>query len=196
MTNKSPWGEIPIKKLVSAPWNYKVDDSDRAKDLKANIERNGQLENIIVRKIENGKYEVVNGNHRLDAFNDLKMKKVFCYNLGKVTIEESQRIAVETNETRFDSDGLALAKIIDGLIGDDGFAIEDLATTMPYSVEELEGFGELTDFNWDEIKEEPPLVPPEKGSGVIDVMAECPECKHKFIIDESNTSSITATKPQ
>ena len=55
---------LPIDALRKAPWNYKTDDPKLAEKLRANMERNGQLENIVVRQMDDESYEVVNGNHR------------------------------------------------------------------------------------------------------------------------------------
>jgi ParB-like chromosome segregation protein Spo0J len=59
--------DIPLDLLVPADWNYKTDDEYRQEKLKNNIKRNGQVENIIVRLLSTGFYEIVNGNHRYQA---------------------------------------------------------------------------------------------------------------------------------
>ena len=65
---------MEVSKLIKADWNYKTDDEKKLKDLQENFKRNGQVENIIVRELSKGKYEVVNGNHRLDALKNLKFQ--------------------------------------------------------------------------------------------------------------------------
>ena len=62
--------EIPTDKLVKADWNYKTEDQEKQEKLKENIKRNGQIENIIIRELETGFFEVVNGNHRLSVLKD------------------------------------------------------------------------------------------------------------------------------
>ena len=42
----------------------------------------------------------------MKAFKELKFKKVSCLNLGKISNREAKRIAVETNETRFNPDNI------------------------------------------------------------------------------------------
>lgn len=139
--------EISVKKLKPAEWNYKKDDDEKALKLLSNIKRNGQLENIIVRDIGRGKFEVVNGNHRLPVFKELGIDPMV-FNLGKITQAEAERIAIETNETRFETDHIALAERIAGLM--DEWSIEDLAATMPYTEEELDGMAKLLDFDWEQ----------------------------------------------
>lgn len=144
--------EIPISKLTSAQWNYKKDDDKRSlelmENLKANIARNGQIENLIVRPTDHGKgmYEVVNGNHRLSALKSLKIKKAVCFNLGKISQAHAERIALETNETKFEADPLKLAGIIRNIAEE--FDMADLIATMPMSEDEMTSYTKLLDFDW------------------------------------------------
>jgi hypothetical protein len=148
--NKMGFVELPTSKLVKADWNYKTEDQEKSKKLKENIKRNGQIENIIVRELDNNKFEVVNGNHRLDVLKDLKYKKVHCYNFGKISKAQAIRIAIETNETKFESDSIALAQRIKEI----SKHFNDLPVTMPYTEQEIENFKTLTDFNWDQFDDQ------------------------------------------
>jgi hypothetical protein len=123
--------EIPISRLRKAPWNYKKDDKELAAKLKANIRRNGQLENIVVREIEPGIFEIVNGNHRHDAMKDLGFETVTCANLGEIDLDSAKRVAVELNETRFESDSQRLSELMVGLVG--RFGKEDVLDTSPFN---------------------------------------------------------------
>jgi len=137
---------LPLSKLVKAEWNYKTDDLEQKEKLKANITRNGQIVNSIVREFEDGTYEVIDGNHRLDAFSELNIKNVICFNKGKISKEEAMRIAIEINETKFEADNLKLAANIEQLVKE--YGVDDLAMTMPYSAEEIENMSKLLHFDW------------------------------------------------
>lgn len=139
--------ELPVNKLRKAPWNYKEDDAFLQTQLQENIRKNGQIENVIVRELKNGLYEVVNGNHRYDAIAALNWKKIVAYNLGKVSLPHAQRIAVVTNETAFKSDPVKLADLMKQL--QDEFKLEDLKMDMPWSEEQITNFAKLTEFNWE-----------------------------------------------
>jgi len=128
--------DIKISDLVKASWNYKEDNDFLMDKLVENIRRNGQIENIIVREIGNGKYEVVNGNHRLDALMVLKFDSVYCYNLGEISEIQAKRIAVETNETKFSANDKSLADVINEIV--DNFDVKDVLETLPYSEMELD----------------------------------------------------------
>ena len=143
--------EIPIKQLVAADWNYKkgenADDyKKKIEALKANMKRNGQIENIVVRHLPDDKFEVVNGNHRLIALTELGVKTVVAFDLGDISLKAAQRIAIETNETRFDADNIALGKLFKDIIED--CPMDDLLATMPYSEAEMNNLVGLADFDF------------------------------------------------
>lgn len=115
---------LKTDQLVKADWNYKEDNDELKEKLKANLKRNGQLENIVVRELDTGYYEIVNGNHRYDAIVDLGLTEVMCYNLGKISTAHAMRVAIELNETRFGTNDIKLAQTI-ATIGSE-FGLEEL----------------------------------------------------------------------
>lgn len=134
--------------LVKADWNYKLNDSAMLDKLVANIQRNGQVENLIVRELDTGAFEIVNGNHRYDALQKLGISEVMVCNIGKVTQAYAQRLAIETNETKFKNDVILLAERVQELL--EQYEVEDLRTTMPFSDEELKHLTDLDKFDWDD----------------------------------------------
>jgi|TARA_R110000787_G_scaffold87489_1_gene186363 hypothetical protein len=145
---KKGWNDIELKKLVKANWNYKEENEGQTEKLINNFKRNGQVENLLIRELDTGFYEVVNGNHRLDVMKILKLKKAHVYNFGKMTLGEAQRIAIETNETKFESDSIKLAELITTLAKE--FPIDDLVNTMPYSKDEITNMSDLVNFDFNE----------------------------------------------
>lgn len=152
--------EIDINKCVKADWNYKQNEQEKQGKLTNQIKKNGQLENCIVREIENGQYEVVNGNHRVDSFMELGLETILVYNLGSISLQTAKRIAIETNETRFNTDQIKLSEIIKNLTEDYDFP--DLVDTLPYSETELKDLAKLCDFNWEQYESH---IPDESDGG-------------------------------
>jgi hypothetical protein len=170
------YGWYDSDKLVKADWNYKTDDAAKKQKLLNNIKRNGQIENLLIRELDTGYYEVVNGNHRLEIMHEIKMAQAFCFNLGKISVQQAQRIAIETNETRFETDTIKLATLIGEIMQE--FGIEDIEDTMPYTTEEIENFNKMLNFDWDSIAEGSDgstRTFDSKGHLMV-----CPECGHKF----------------
>lgn len=151
---KVGWVRLPLTALQKAPWNYKVDDAEKAKKLTANIKRNGQVQNIIVRDLGRGKFEIANGNHRLDSFKELKYKDAVCYNLGKVSQAVAERVAIETNEQSFDPDPIKLGQVIEHLMEE--FPKEDLLSTLPYAEVDFDALIAAGGFDPNQDAPEPP----------------------------------------
>lgn len=155
---ETPWKNTAVDKLIHADWNYKVDDDDMTTKLVANIKRNGQVESILVRNMPDGVFEVVNGNHRLVAFQQLGIKEVMCFHLGDIDLKAAQRLAIEVNETGFDASYPALAKLVRDIAGGDDFtddSLADLAETLPFHHDQLNHFVNLADVNWEQQYGEP-----------------------------------------
>lgn len=148
---------LDIEKCVKADWNYKNEDEALTEKLISNMKRNGQIENILVRVLDTGFFEVVNGNHRLECMVRLGAKKVIAYNLGKISGEEARRIAIETNETKYQTDPIKLAQLIDEL--SKTYNLDDLVQSLPYSQQEIENFINMHNHSLDDIlpKDEKPL---------------------------------------
>ena len=140
---------IPIEKLVKAGWNYKVDNQELSEKLENNIKRNGQIENVIIRELDTGFFEVVNGNHRLDVLNRLGFGEVYCYNLGNISESQAKRIAIETNETKFTGKIDELAAIMKEL----SIEFDDIDLTMPFSDDEMQEMLKEVDVKFDGVNE-------------------------------------------
>ena len=62
--------ELPIEHLRTAPWNANVMDEGGQARLKASLKRYGLVQNLVVRKLPDGTYEVLSGNQRLKGLRD------------------------------------------------------------------------------------------------------------------------------
>ena len=144
---------LPIKKLVKATWNYKEDDDILLEKLKNNLKRNGQVENIVVRLLDTGFYEVVNGNHRYQAMLDLGYNDIIAYNLGSISDTEAKRIAIELNETRFKTDDKKLGSIFTELKIE--YNIEDLINSMPFTPLDIQAYGDIAKDEFNEYASKP-----------------------------------------
>lgn len=161
---KHGWVECPIDQLVFAEWNYKKDDEKLLEKLKANIRRNGLIENIIIRELHDDAgeltcYEVVNGNHRLRAVQELGTYTfLHVYNLGNISEIQAKRIAVETNETKFASDRNRLDELIYEVLASEESI--DVRETLPYDtltldlIESAYRTEGLNDFNLEDYSQE------------------------------------------
>jgi ParB-like chromosome segregation protein Spo0J len=116
---------VKIGELHLAEWNYKKENERTMKKLVANIRENGMIENLVVRVLPDGRREVINGNHRLQAMHQAAIPGTWVCNLGEVSDADARRIAFELNETRFGRDDARLAKAISDILAS-GCTMEDL----------------------------------------------------------------------
>jgi len=161
MTEKLPpqLKMIPLDQIVPADWNFKEDDEGKAQKLVENIRRNGQIKNCNVRQLEDGRYEMIDGNHRLIAFKELGITHVLAYDHGPISKEEAIRIAHEVTEY-FRIDPLKQAEAVSFIL-DSGIELDDLVETVPWTREELDDIVTLLDFDWDQFRAEASSPPEE-----------------------------------
>ena len=69
--------DIPIDQLREAPWNPNVLDPGMEQKLQASVGRYGLVQNLVVRAVD-GTYEVISGNHRLEALAKAGVTTVPC----------------------------------------------------------------------------------------------------------------------
>ena len=103
---------VSIDKLTKADWNYKTDGSEeQIQKLMNSIEYDKSAGVLAVRKIKN-KYEVIDGNHRLEALRRLDWKEVQVENFGELSKAKSIILSRRRNNVWFDDDLLSFAKLL------------------------------------------------------------------------------------
>lgn len=141
--------ELAVDKIVLAAWNYKTDGTpEKMAKLKASIERDNSVGVLPVRELANGKFEAVDGNHRLRAIKELGWKKVSVENFGKISKAEAVLLARRRNAEWFEDDVNAFNKLMAEAMKE--VSIEEMAKFMPESLDELEAYKHLNDFDWNQ----------------------------------------------
>jgi len=149
---------IPVNRIVKAPWNYKEEDEARANQLKAKIEREGAIVNLVVRYLPDQPhddggplFEAADGNHRISAYMKSGREYAMCYNKGPINEAHAKRIAVEINEGDFEADPLALAETLSDI--EEEFGRDDWMKTSPFTEQEMDNFEDMRDFDWDAMED-------------------------------------------
>lgn len=141
---ESEW--VSLTQLEFAPWNYKKDDDGQAGKLRSSIERTGCCVdlNIAQRKEapEDFQYEVIDGNHRLQVYKDIGVKRILCKLHGRLSKVDRMRVGVELNEHKFEPNIVKLADCMAKI--SEQFGLDDLKSTMPFTEGEIKAYGNLS----------------------------------------------------
>jgi len=140
---------VSIEQLSKADWNYKTDGTpEQIQKLAESIRRDQSAGVPAVREISSDQYEVIDGNHRLDALNLLHWSKVSVENFGPISQAEAVVIARRRNYQWFQDDVLKLSTLFRDVVLPE-FPLEVLETFMPDSPEMLQSLARLSaDFDW------------------------------------------------
>lgn len=152
MEAKTKLALIPFSRLSKAPWNYKSEGTpEQIAKLAESIKEDSSAGVLAVREIGKDKYEVIDGNHRLDAIEQVGWKQVPCENFGKISKARAVLVARRRNYQWFEDDKLKLASLIKDEVLKE-FSMEELERFMPETKDELESLVKLLDFDWTKFK--------------------------------------------
>ena len=144
-----------IDNLVKAGWNYKTDGTEeQINKLIKSIKYDDSAGVIAVRKL-NDKYEVIDGNHRLEALQRIGWQQIQVENFGDISKAKAIIIARRRNHVWFDDDLKAFSDLIknDVLPEIDTDTLKDILPDTPDEINNLVNFG---NFDWEEpIEKEP-----------------------------------------
>jgi len=139
----------PLNTLITAVWNYKENSEEMKEKLKTNIKLNGFVQNLVVRKLGD-KYEVVDGNHRLEALLEMKYKEVQVCDVGVITDKQAYILSINLNETKFENDEWKLANLIKDLSQD--MEVEELENILPFGLGNIESMISTADIDWENLE--------------------------------------------
>ena len=88
--------ELPLTSLVSVPGRQRSLSQEQFAELKANLDANPLTSPITVRPVADGKYEVIAGHNRVQAYSELGREKIRS-SVIELSAEEAERAAFYSN---------------------------------------------------------------------------------------------------
>lgn len=141
---------VLVKNLRKAKWNYKTEGSDET--IEKLIQSATYQKSIgipAVRELGKGVYEVIDGNHRLDAIIKLGKEEIQVENFGKISKGEAVLIAKQRNTIWFEDDTVKFAELFKSDILKE-FSIDQLEEMLPINREELLSYNDILSFDWNQ----------------------------------------------
>lgn len=130
---------VDITEVSPNSWNPKDDDTEEYQRVKASVRKNGLRIPIVVRENPNAtdqkfpKYEIIDGEQRFNACQELGFQKVLIYNEGEVSDQRARELTIWYQQ-QVPFNEKELAKLIAEMTG----KWEDVST--PFTEAELNDF--------------------------------------------------------
>lgn len=129
---------IAVDLLMEATDNPNSMDEQQLSMLETAIKKVGFLQPVLVRPLTAGRYEIVDGHHRVKAARRLGYTDLPCVVLNESDDAKAVALRIGMNRLRGELNLAAVARAVDGLV-DAGWSMDDLALTgfNPDEVDDL-----------------------------------------------------------
>lgn len=144
--------EIELDKLEPNHWNPNQQSAFIYDKELNSIDTFGFIDPILIREIEDGKFQIVDGEHRWKAMKEKGAKTISAINMGKVDDVVAMQLTIITNETRGRTDRVKLVELLDSLKSET--EVQQLYDNLPYEKAELDALLKESDIDWDQIDAE------------------------------------------
>ena len=141
---------VPLGDLLPHPLNSNVMPEDLREKLKAHIKRTGRYPFLVVRAhpTEAGKYQVLDGHHRVAILRDLGHTEARC-DVWDVDDREAKLLLATLNRLEGQDQPIKRAQLLHELLGE--MSMGDLAGLLPETDRQLEDLHALLEFPAEEI---------------------------------------------
>lgn len=151
--------QLKVTDVVPNPWNPNHMADGVFKKLKKNIKitlkKAGIVPPIVVRvhKEDSTKYEILDGEHRWRAFNDLKQETIPALILKDLDESEAKLLTLNLNYLKGEYEEAEYTNVLRDIIRDSGCDIEELSSRVNTSTNDIASLLERFSFNLDEDEE-------------------------------------------
>lgn len=126
---------VPPAELRPNNYNPNVLDDDLYDKTVESIRKFNFVDPVTVRVVEDGRYEIIDGEHRVRAARQLNLRLIPVIILGDVDDDTAQQLTLILNELHGRPDRARLGRILQGLA--ERHPMEELLLAMPYAREQF-----------------------------------------------------------
>lgn len=112
----------------------------------ASIEKFGFVDPVTVRHLGEDLYEIIDGEHRWRAAQELGLAEIPVFDVGPIDDAKAKQLTIVLNETRGQSDEQKLGDLLKDLLSSETTA--SLMETLPFSQEKFDELTRKPDFDW------------------------------------------------
>jgi ParB-like chromosome segregation protein Spo0J len=127
------------EELTPNPWNPNSVGVTNMDKLKASLQNNGFFKPVLYRELEDGTKEIIGGEHRVQAAQELGMQ-VPTMSLGKIGDAQAKKFTLMDNDGYGENDSNLLARVLKDLEAGG----VDIVGEMTYDQEELSSLLDMT----------------------------------------------------
>jgi len=131
-----------LTQIEPNPWNPNIQEDAIFNSLKKSIKENGFTCPILIRELGEGKFQIIDGEHRYKACTALGYVKIKAENIGVISDSIAKILTIALNNIRGQDDILKRAEILKALN-------EGQRSMFPWSEETMKNELALLDFDWD-----------------------------------------------
>ena len=141
--------QILIKNISIPDWSFKNIDSDAYRKLEKSIQKNGQMQTIVVRHLGEDKYEVIDGKIVFEILRKLDIDFVWCKVIRNISRIESKLLYMQL-DYNFNTDYIELAKTVRKL--SKNHSSIKISRLVNLSVKEINDLIKLNEFDFEKYK--------------------------------------------
>lgn len=176
---------ITVALIKPNPWNPNELSEFMESKLCRSIQEFGFSQAVIVRKLAENSYEIIDGEHRWGAAQRLGMDKVPCLDLGTMDDSEAKQLCEVFIHLHGNPDTKKEAELIKSLLEDDGLTVETLAHNLPLTAMQVESLYDSLNFDYAAFQK-----PVEGGTEDTDTNSSAPDTEQKDTPATTNTTLL------
>jgi hypothetical protein len=141
---------VDIKDVVPNTWNPKAKQTEEFQGIKRGIEQKGQRLPIIVRQHPDKRvkaYEILDGEQRFTACQELGFKQVLIYSEGNLSDREAKELTLWYQQ-QVPFDELQLAGLIKDIVTNNDYY------ELPYNQDQIDAFLKMDNFDFNKFKDD------------------------------------------
>lgn len=154
---------LDIGLVDTAPWNPKeVGTEDQLAKLRESIKADQSAGVLVVRRKPDGRYESLDGNHRLVVLRGLGVEQVPVLDYGEISDAEAALVNYRLNAEWFETDFKQSVQLIKTAMESLSIDADELSKIAPMTAEEIRAIQQSAAFDWDTLKKPDDATEPAK----------------------------------